>query len=539
MKNRFLIFLVLIFTMSFGYSQNLETQKKTLSDAYTNYFNIEREAIHLHLNKNTYITNETVWFKGYVFDKKNNIPFKNTTNVYVALYNSNGREVISKLFFAQKGTFSGSLDIDSNLAAGNYYLRAYTNWMNNFKEDESYTSKPITIIDNKHLEDDSENLVALDYDLQFLPEGGYSISNAKNTIGVKIVDCNGKGIEIGGSITNSNNEEVATFKSNAFGLGKFDLLMKKNETYTANYSINNKKHTTILPKSKDQGFAISINNYTNKNTTYVNLKTNESTLEIEKNKNYYLVINQNDKSSIVEINTNTLKTENTIPIPSKNLIPGVNTITIFNDNLQPIIERQIFNYNGIDFIEANVNIYNTKQDSLPISIHTKTKTGIAASTNLSVSILPKSSIAYQKNEDIVSAFLIEPYIKGTIQNPNYYFNKVDRLKQYDLDLLLLTQGWSKYKWENIKQGKPNLNYPFDVGMTVKGTVNKKIKNPEYYSVQMFSLANNINEFSNLDENNNFYFKKLLFKRLYLFKFFGVKRWCCRKRCQSICTNIRQ
>src|SRR5690606_27779331 len=156
--------------------------------------------------------------------------------------------------------------------------------------------------------------VAANFDLQFLPEGGHCISGVTNTFGLKITDCNSEGLEIEGVIKDSKGTLLTNFKSNAFGLGKFDLAMEDQEIYTAYYSIDGEEYTLQLPNSEPQGFSISVNNYTNATTTFVSLKTNPLTLQNTAGKTYFLVINQNNKVSVVDLKTDELTTNNTIPI---------------------------------------------------------------------------------------------------------------------------------------------------------------------------------------------------------------------------------
>lgn len=508
---RYLLLLIYItFSTQFTNGQNPISTKEMLTNAYTDYFNAERETIYLHFNKNTFFNTEPIWFKGYVFDKKNSIPFISTTNVYVSLIDVDGNEIINKLFFAQNGLFSGSFDIESSIPAGNYYIKAYTNWMNNFVEDESYTSSPIKILNTAVSKEEDKKPVAANFDLQFLPEGGHCISGVTNTFGLKITDCNSEGLEIEGVIKDSKGTLLTNFKSNAFGLGKFDLAMEDQEIYTAYYSIDGEEYTLQLPNSEPQGFSISVNNYTNATTTFVSLKTNPLTLQNTAGKTYFLVINQNNKVSVVDLKTDELTTNNTIPISNKNLISGINTISLFDDQLHPILERLIFNYDENSIIKSNIFVGKVTQDSIPINLRTYTNSNTSIATNLSIAILPKESIAYSKKEDIISAFLLKPYLKGYIQNPHYYFSNIDRLKKYDLDLLLLTQGWSKYTWKNIKTGAQKLAYAFDAGLSIKGTVNIP-KNSQGYSVQLFSIANNLNEIAQIDKDNMFYFNNFFLK----------------------------
>ena len=276
------------------------------------------------------------------------------------------------------------------------------------------------------------------------------------------------------TIFDNNNLEVKTFETNSFGLGKFNLTFEENKTYYAVYTENDKQEKAYLPKAKPNGFNISIDNYSNETYTYINLKTNSNTLELNKNKTYYLVINQNSKISVVNLDISNFKTENTIPVESKNLVPGVNTIALFDDNLNPILERLIFNYNNINVASVNTNIQKDK-DSISVNLKINTKNNQSQLSQLSVSILPNTNITNASRADVITAFLVQPYVKGQIQNASHYFKNIDRLKKYDLDLLLLTQGWSKYEWKNIRKGQIPATYTFDVGLKVEGTFNRNAK----------------------------------------------------------------
>ena len=108
-----------------------------------------------------------------------------------------------------------------------------------------------------------------------------------------------------------------------------------------------------------------------------------------------------------------------------------------------------------DAFKANINTpiknivvseINKQIDSTVVVLKTNP---ILKGVNLSVSVLPSSTSAYTSDNNIISKFLFNPYIKGDIENPWYYFDNTDREKNHDLDLLLLTQGWSKYSWINI------------------------------------------------------------------------------------------
>lgn len=56
-------------------------------------------------------------------------------------------------------------------------------------------------------------------------------------------------------------------------------------------------------------------------------------------------------------------------------------------------------------------------------------------------------------KDIQTHYLLSSHLRGNIQNLGYYFDttKTDRLEA--LDLLLLTQGWRSYRWNESELAK--------------------------------------------------------------------------------------
>uniref|UniRef100_UPI0035678844 hypothetical protein n=1 Tax=Lutibacter sp. TaxID=1925666 RepID=UPI0035678844 len=127
-------------------------------------------------------------------------------------------------------------------------------------------------------------------------------------------------------------------------------------------------------------------------------------------------------------------------------------------------------------------------------------------SQLSISVLPKNSKNFHENQTIKSAFLLTPYIKGTIENPSYYFENSSQKKKEFLDLLLLNQGWSAYSLEEkIKEINPEELYKFESGFTVNG----KIKwYPKGYNMGIMSKKGGLIASSEINENNQFSFENV-------------------------------
>ena len=190
----------------------VSAQEKKVENHYVDYFKLPRESLFLHTNKTSYIAGEEIWFKVYAYDRRNNLSSKTTTNVYLGIYDEKGKQINKKLFLSKDGVASGSVLIDSTYTSGKYYLKTYTNWMKNFKEDDSYIQQ-IQVMNVDSGENKSNEETARAYDIRFLPEGGYLLNEVNNNVGIKIIDDTGKGTPSEGIILNSKGTEVATFKS--------------------------------------------------------------------------------------------------------------------------------------------------------------------------------------------------------------------------------------------------------------------------------------------------------------------------------------
>ena len=466
MKRRLLTLSLFAFVSAL-FAQAQETKK--IEDDYLEYFKLPRETIFLHTNKTTYLANEDIWFKAYAYDRKNQLSSKATTNVYVGFYDSKGVQLDRKLYLGRNGAAIGNYSLDSLLPAGDYYLKVSTNWMKNFKEDDAFIQK-IRVI-NPYLEDKPEdkNISQKEYDFQFLPEGGHIVEGVKNNIGIKVIDDQGKGTKATGAIYNIDNEEVARFSSNTLGIGKFSLTPEVGESYTAKISLaNGKDFEQALPKIDDIGIAMAVNNL-RKDKTIITLSMNNKSFELYKANKFKLLIHRDGKvKSIPVVFDQPIKQ---IVIAQKDIFKGVNTVTLFNDQDRPLSERMFFNHQGTI---KNYKLYLTKAGTDVDSIVYKVRTNEAIGDqllNASISVLPTGTKSYNPDHNIISATHLRPYIKGAIENPQYYFNDFNRKKQFELDVLMLTQGWSRYSWDRIANLPPKPSFDFERGILINGFVN--------------------------------------------------------------------
>lgn len=461
-----------------GNAQDENSRKPNL--ALEEYFELPREKIFLHLNKSNFVKGENVWFKGYVFNSIEGKPFKETSNVYVGIYDDKGNQLKKNLFLAKEGYLKGDIEIDSTYRSGEYYIKATTNWMRNFNENLSFVEK-IKIIGNDDATDTllmkSEKL-----DVQFLSEGGHIVAGVPNTIGVKVLNEKGYGVALSRTeILSKNGVVVAEFSTNKFGHGKFILTPQMGELYIANViSSDGILQKFSLPSIERYGLTLSITNSSYQDQIPVILRMNDETLKKGQVQGYYALIHKGGTSTRVDLHFEENSMESGFLISKRDIPVGINTVTVFTKENEPILERLFFNAKDIDLPVFNVEIVKTSSDSVFIELGLK---GIEPNlVNLSASVLPSGTTAYNSKRNILSTFYLEPFLTGFIEQPSYYFKDRTPKKEYELDLLLLNQGWSRYSWNSIFNNVPVENYEFERGLGLNVTVNEEISEDKKFYI---------------------------------------------------------
>ncbi|MBQ7824229.1 MAG: TonB-dependent receptor, partial [Bacteroidaceae bacterium] len=117
---------------------NVSIEDRIIAFFY-NQNQIPQEKLYLHLDKPYYAAGDKIWFKGYLL---NGITHKDNTLsnfFYVELINEKDSVLIrKKIKRDQEKGFNNMIPIPAAIEPGNYYLRAYTNWMCNMDSNFFY-----------------------------------------------------------------------------------------------------------------------------------------------------------------------------------------------------------------------------------------------------------------------------------------------------------------------------------------------------------------------------------------------------------------
>ncbi|GGI56445.1 hypothetical protein [Winogradskyella haliclonae] len=484
-------------------SVNLNAQSKDIIGAFENYTKAPRELAYIHLNKSTYIKGEMIGFAAYILDKTNKTPSTNTTNLYVTILNNKDSIIKKKLLRVNNGFSNNVFEIDSAFTSGIYTLRAYTNWMRNFDEDNFFEQK-IEIIDpdtQTQIETKKQNSL---YQIQILPEGGHLLKNVQNTVGIIVKNKNGIGLaNAKGHITNNAGEILSEFTLNNFGIAKTLFIPKTNEPYQI-VVFNDDNITHSIDNIKNRGINLSLNKA--KNGIILTFRTNDSTVSSIKAKTFKIIIHNGYDFYDIDLNFNKEKEISKL-IKEEYLFKGVNIITVFDNDNTPILERMYFNFNEIKPLKSNISFIKKDSDSLNIKFSIPTNNYESSLNNVSVSVLPRKTKSYNFHSNILSKVYLEPYVRGFIQNSGYYFENISDKTLYDLDNLLLTQGWSSYNWDKIFSHKPLYKYNFENGISTIVNINGKDKSGSYLT---YPLKNNSSQIFVIDDSRNSFNQNGLF-----------------------------
>jgi len=358
-------------------------------------------------------------------------------------------------------------------------------------------------------------------DLQFMPEGGSLVAGVSSVVGFKAIGEDGKGVEVKGKVySSSGSEEVAVFSSLHKGMGSFELKPKASESYTARviFSDGTTKNYA-LPLVKNSGTALRITNPKESDSIEVTISIPSDLLTAtsspatatsssaaatfsppatvpkglpgatSSSATYYLIAQSRGVicyGAIVRFNGANINQRKI----AKNLFPsGIARFTLLSADRQPVNERMIF----IDH-QDNLNItvtpakssYKTR-DSIALTIKVNDKNGNPVQGSFSLAVTDDNQIRTDSlGNSMLTSLLLTSDLKGTIEDPGYYFQTADAAWAA-LDNLLLTQGWTGYQWKDVFNPPAIAPYSAEPEFVVHGRVSNAFnKSLAGTPIQLFS-----------------------------------------------------
>jgi hypothetical protein len=202
-----------------------------------------------------------------------------------------------------------------------------------------------------------------------------------------------------------------------------------------------------LPDAYDQGFTLSVSE-----PEGGKLKITVRATETFFNTAVYLFAQTRNLMKTVQ--SSQLKDGDAIfYIDKKDLGEGISTFTLFNASRQPVCERLFFKRPGTRLMiraKSDQTGYAPRK-AVNIDLLTSNLSDQPVAANMSLSILLLDSLQHLPADNILSYLYLGSELRGGIESPEYYLNNTSEGSDQAIDNLLLTQGWRRFKWNDLLQ----------------------------------------------------------------------------------------
>jgi hypothetical protein len=430
---------------------------------------LQYEKLYLHIDRELYSPGDDIWFKSYLVNGINNRLIPGFRNVYVQLIAEDGLIIDRRMILSVNGVSNNDFYLPDTLLKGQYTIRAYTKFLQNFGEKNLFHQKiaVASSTDLPVLKDKLEDQKIVD--VSFLPEGGNLVMNAPNYIAFKAINEKGKGIPVAGKIVDESGNEIVTFESIYKGMGTFVIMPQEGSKYKA-----------------------LLDGYPGFEYTFDHIQIDGVALHYREKENYLeFILSRNIKSNSAKnlVLTVSYKGEelfheeveitgiqHPVEIYKGFFPPGISKITVSDAKNEVLAERLVFvrnsnekilmitsdktEYQAREKIELKIeSLLNPEEDSIV--------------TGLSVAVVNEDYFSEQiRSRTIESYLLLDSELKGPLELPASFFIDEENITADEkLDLVMMVNGWRRYFWDDLEDffSKP-LNGWADVGLKIKGEV---------------------------------------------------------------------
>lgn len=478
------------------------------------------ERVYLHFDNNAYYLGETMWFKAYVTSGTDDTPTTMSRVLYVELVAPEGYVVkTNKYKIDDAGCCHGEFELNRLLLSGYYEVRAYTRYILNRGKDAIFSRVfPVfdevkngdrtfrNMLDRKRaflvdVEKDStitgldrevawENGTLPECDVKFYPEGGHLVEGIESRVAYEVFG--NDGINSSRSITIlADSEELLTTTPEHNGVGTFSIKPKEDTKYTALLKRGKKSEKFHLPKAEKEGAVIEIEN--NGGTVCIAVKNNLATdtelglAVLHRGKtNYYERFPASERNMLFAIDKSTLP-------------EGVNRVVLFVDDAIPYAERLFFvthdeigdySRSTAKLVVKNSNTTPQPHEKIKLRIEREDGKPITDGGSFSLSVTDGcDNVTTSYNYNLYTYLLLGSEIKGYIPNAAQYFDTRNKNRARELDLIMLTRGWTSYDWSKLSNKTADLDEPVEKGITIKGRFIKKRPNRKFGKLDRYNIAN--------------------------------------------------
>ena len=493
---------------------------------------IPQEKVYVHMDNTGYFLGDTIWFAAYTRRTNSDRPSKISRVLYVELWNHDGYLVERKLVEMIDGRGRGFFALPDTLYSGYFELRAYTRWQLNwgqtehfhpwtrenyfysramaqdfYRDYEKLYSRVFPVYDKPKVEGDFYKDMTFrplrryfssappppELRLSLFPEGGNLVAGVPCRMAFEAATSEGEVRE--GTlvlrtrneqlrIKNDNGEEVMSVRTEHRGRGTFTFTPEDGQNYEVVFTADEKAKRIVVDKEKK-----NLNQVTQK---IKDVQPNGVTVRIRRDDGKLIAdirvcgVTEQQTLGVTVMHQGVLEffqalesSETQLQLPDSILAAGVNQLTVFDDQGHVYADRLFF-VTKPELMKPTLAINGIKDQYEPfeevrLEIQSESiGTGDSVATPTVISMAVRDAVHTDITFDsgnIMTEMLLASEIKGFVPQPEWFFESDDEEHRRGLDLLMMTQGWRRFNWQEMAvKDAFELTHPAEYTQMVTGTV---------------------------------------------------------------------
>ena len=437
-----------------------------------------REMVYLHLDNNGYYEGETLWYRAYVVQAATLRPQPLSGVLYVELLNAAGQLIEQQtLQIDSAGRAEGAFVLDTSVRTGYYEVRAYTREMVNWGTDACFSrmvpvfQRPVARRKKMHLDDiDPTHLhiesptindrptrmapriiadeAARARTVRFYPEGGLRVAGLEQRIAFEVVG--GEETREADTLVlcNAEGEALGHFATLHQRMGLLTLPAGMTEGY-----VRLGQQRIELPPADGGDYVMRASmQYAEGQPTAYNLRITATPRALQADSLLGLAVLCRGAVGYCDtLHMQGQAVELSLPLTA--LRGGVNQVVLFSTTGRTLAQRLL--WRDAPRREVRVDVQQNAASYAPyapivLQIQLRDAQGKPLQTDCSLSVRAADA-EFTRSDDAGTdvGLLLSSELRGYIHRPWDYFPLSSPQRREALDLLLMVQGWSANRFEEV------------------------------------------------------------------------------------------
>lgn len=442
---------------------------------------IPQEKIYVHMDNTSYLHGDTIWFKAYLRRTDTDKPSNVSQTLYVELRDPDGYLKERKQIWMTNGEGDGYFSLaDSSFCFGGYYeLRAYTRWQLNwgaaehehtpiaeqwffnkaaardffrdydklysrvfpiYSEYEELDGEMYPIMWTRPMRRQFKHDPQVKPTLSLFPEGGNLVAGVENRVAFEATMEDGRYLDgwlyVNGDSTRTLNRGRGTFLITPPKGQKTEItfLAKDGTKVAATLDNPDENGVQIRLIQRADGWHAQIQTAGNVLADSLAITVmHEGRVE-----DFHTIASLEQEDSTYKLHLSQAKKS------------GVHQVTVFDTQGRVLADRLFFVTDPKD-LNPTIVLSGKKEEayqpyeSITLGIKASAKEG-----DVSVAVRSDRAATFlHDNGNILTEMLLASEIRGFVPQPGWYFEADDKEHRQALDLLMMTQGWRRFPWQEM------------------------------------------------------------------------------------------